>query len=111
MLDVDVQPPGDPLAQVAVQRALDLAAQLSCGAPMIRRSNAPRLKSVNSTVARVLEVVVRLLLDAALVARLRPAALVVPAVHVVRRSRSVSSHAVAAADEDARRWRLTSSTQ
>ena len=46
---VDVEPARDPLAQVAVQRALDLAVRISSGQPMIRRCTTPRLKSLKSS--------------------------------------------------------------
>src|SRR2546427_72663 len=76
-LDVDVEPSGDPVAQVAVERALDLSAHL------VRRTDDEplddaALRELEELFAGVLEVVLGLLLDAALEPGLRPTTLVVP---------------------------------
>ena len=77
---------------------------------MISRCTSAALEELEELVARVLDVVLGLLQDAALVARLRPAALVVPAVHVVDDADDLA-HAVAPPARMRASWRLVSSTR
>src|SRR5262249_7058362 len=98
--DVDLDPAGDPVAQIAVEVRGDLAAHL------VRRADDESLHEAlledpEELVGGVLQVVLGLLLDPALVSRLRPAALVVPAVDVVDDARDLA-HLIRAPAEDAR---------
>ena len=68
---------------------------------MISRCTSAALEQLEQLVGGVLEVVLGLLLDAALEPRLRPAALVVPAVHVVDDAHHLA-HPVGAAGQDPR---------
>ena len=82
VLDVDAEPAGEQRAQVRVQPLLDLGHELLRRADDKVVERAP-LEAREQRGERVREVVELLLLDPALVARLRPAALVVLAVDVV----------------------------
>src|SRR5215208_1967187 len=76
MLDVDVDAPRQPFGEVAVQLRLEVGDHLARPAEDEPLERAP-LEVLHQHLARVLEVVVLLLLDPALVARLGPAALIV----------------------------------
>ena len=92
-LHVDVEIARDALAQVAVQRVLDLAAHL-LGTADDQPLRDAALEELEELLPGVLDVVLRFFLDPALEARLRPAALVVPAVYVVDEADHLA-HAVA----------------
>src|SRR5207253_4773445 len=64
-LDVDVEPAGDPVTKVAVDRALDLAAHL-IGRADDEPADHAALRELEQLLGSVLEVVLGLLLDPAL---------------------------------------------
>jgi hypothetical protein len=99
VLHVHLHPAGEQLAQVVVELLLEVGHDLTRTADDEPLERLP-LEVAQQCVAGGLQVVVLLLLHAALVARLRPAALVVLAVHVVVDPLDLAK-AVGAAAEDA----------
>ena len=106
VLDVEVQPPGEALAQVGVQVGLEVAGELVRGADQDPRGQIV-LEVREGDLGRVAQVVVGVLVDRALVVGLRPAALVVAAAQLVldeldlleRRARTAEQPRHAAVDE------------
>ena len=82
VLHIDVDPADDALLEVRVEALLHVVAHLR-GAADQQLVERRALEAAEELLGRVLHVVVGLPLDAALVTSLEPAALVVPAVHVV----------------------------
>ena len=82
VVDVDLDAAGQPVAQVAVQLRLEVRRHLARAADD-QALEGPALEVAHERLARVLQVVVLLLLDATREARLGPAALVVLAEHGV----------------------------
>ena len=82
VLDVEVQPPGEALAQVRVQVGLEVAGELLRGADEDPGRQIV-LQVGEGDLGRVAQVVVGVLVDRALVVGLRPAALVVAAAQLV----------------------------
>ena len=82
VLDVDVQPAGEALAQVGMQMALEVAGELVRGADEDPHGQIV-LQVGEGDLGRVAQVVGDVLVDRALVVGLRPAALVVAAAQLV----------------------------
>ena len=101
VLDVDVQPAGEALAQVGMQVALEVAGELLRGAD----EDAPGRSSLQvgeGDLGRVAQVVVDVLVDRALVVGLRPAALVVAAAQLVLDELDLLERVAGAAEEPRR---------
>ena len=82
MLHVHLDAPGEPLLEVLVELRLEVGHHLA-RAPHDQTLERPLLEVAHQRLSRVLEVVVLLLLDAALIAGLGPTALVVLAKDLV----------------------------